>query len=111
MKIVLLVLLAFVAVARAKAGGGAIIGVLGAGQAVNDQLNRLLDNLGDTQSCNAAGCCIWNDWMSRDQQARIQKVFDNCRFSKEKRTFGFVNGRYYCYYTPTACTQFGNSLD
>jgi len=111
MKITLLVVLACVAATLAVPAGGkaeAAAAALGVGV---DQLNRLLDNLGADEECNVAGCCIWNDWKSRDQQARIQKTYYNCRYSKVKRTFGIPNGRYYCYYSATACEGFGNSLD
>ena len=31
---------------------------------------------------NEAIYCIWNDWGSRDQVAKIQGTFTNCRFSR-----------------------------
>merc|ERR1719369_1341000 len=55
--------------------------------------------------------CMWNDWESRDQQARIQRTYNRCRFSRAKRTWGFVNGRWYCLYTQAACQGLGNALD
>ena len=44
-----------------------------------EQLNNLLNNLGDNEKCNAAGCCLLNDWKSRDQQSRIQRTYKRCR--------------------------------
>merc|ERR1712062_165741 len=110
MKIALLLALAFVAAARAVPAGKSKTAAAALGVGV-EQLNNLLNNLGDSETCNAAGCCLWNDWQSRDQQSRIQRTYNRCRYSKQKRTFGIPNGRYYCYYSAEACAGFGNSLD
>merc|ERR1712183_64842 len=107
MKIALLVVLACVAAARAVPAKGSA----SAAAAALGIATELLNNLGNDGSCNAAGCCIWNDWKSRDQQSRIQKTYKNCRYSKAKKTFGINNGRYYCFYSPDVCRGFGNSLD
>merc|ERR1711997_477594 len=105
MKIALLVVLACVAAARAVPAGGSAAAAAALGVGV-EQLNNLIANLGDDETCNAAGCCIWNDWQSRDQQAWIQRTYNRCRYSKVKRTFGIPNGRYYCYYSAAACRGF-----
>ena len=78
MKIALLVVLACVAAAQAAVvkGSAAAAAALGIGV---KQLDKLLANLGDDERCNAAGCCIWNDWKSRDQQSKIQRTYNNCR--------------------------------
>jgi len=55
--------------------------------------------------------CHWNDWQARDQRARLEKTFDNCRFSRAKRTFGVVNGRWYCTMTKAGCSAKGHNLD
>merc|ERR1712062_200068 len=85
MKIALLLALAFVAAARAVPAGKSKTAAAALGVGV-EQLNNLLNNLGDSETCNAAGCCLWNDWQSRDQQSRIQRTYNRCRYSKQMRT-------------------------
>ena len=41
---------------------------------------RVLDSVTDYYYEDAAMLCYWNDWKARDQQARIQKTYNNGRF-------------------------------
>ena len=43
-------------------------------------VDKLVDDLGVTETSNAAGYCVWNDWRARDQQAHIQRVYNHCRW-------------------------------
>ena len=60
---------------------------------------------------NAAMMCYWNDWKSRDQVAHTQKTYNNGRFSREKRFWGIVYGRWYCVYKQAALIALGHELD
>ncbi|KAK2572971.1 hypothetical protein P5673_001992 [Acropora cervicornis] len=53
----------------------------------------------------------WNDWGARDQRAHIEKTFKHGRFSREKRTLGIVNGRWYCCFKQAALKAKGHPLD
>lgn len=82
--------------------------------AVNEALKLgvgVLDNISESYYENDAMFAYWNDWQARDQQARIQKTFDNGRFSRKKRTLGIVNGRWYCCYKQDALISLGQELD
>merc|ERR1712212_41725 len=88
----------------AKGASGAqaetVRGVLNAGKGV-------LDNISKSYYENPAYVCYWNDWRSRDSRARIFKTYRNGRFSRQKRTWGFVNGRWYCTYKQDALKVLG----
>merc|ERR1712112_172831 len=43
--------------------------------------DSIINALGTDDTENEAGWCIWNDWQSRDQRARIEGVYNHCRFS------------------------------
>ena len=58
--------------------GGAVAGTLIA-EIGMEALNDLISNLGESETSNGAGSCIWNDWYSRDLQATIHRVYNNCR--------------------------------
>merc|ERR1712179_664177 len=73
--------------------------------------NKALDELSASFYENEAVWCIWNDWQARDQQARIQRTYANGRYSREKRVFGVVSGRWYCCYKQAACKALGHRLD
>lgn len=60
---------------------------------------------------NEAMIAWWNDWRARDQRAHIEKTFNHGRFSREKRTLGFVNGRWYCCFKQAALKAKGHPLD
>merc|ERR1712179_557661 len=71
--------------------------------------NKALDELSASFYENEAVWCIWNDWQARDQQARIQRTYANGRYSREKRVFGVVSGRWYCCYKQAACKALGHT--
>ena len=71
-----------------------------------------LDKIGSDGIDNEAMYCVWNDWNSRDQVAKIHGTFNNCRFSKQHYALGFIpNGRIYCTYKREVCLELGNRLD
>ena len=71
-----------------------------------------LDKLSTSHYENAGLICWWNEWQSRDQRARIEKTFNNGRFSRVRRTiFGIPNGRWYCCMTQAALLSKGQKLD
>ena len=73
--------------------------------------NEALDSISENTFENEAMYCIWNDWESRDQRARINKTFKNGRWSQQKRTLGAPNGRWYCTYMQKALKALGQPLD
>mmetsp|Transcript_59994 Transcript_59994/g.98098 ORF Transcript_59994/g.98098 Transcript_59994/m.98098 type:complete len:97 (+) Transcript_59994:39-329(+) len=70
-----------------------------------------LNSISDHYFENEAMIAWWNDWKARDQRARIEKTFNHGRFSREKRTLGFVNGRWYCCFTQAGLQAKGQPLD
>lgn len=91
---------------------------MAAAQAVVEALSKALelgmktlDNVSDYYFENEAMIAWWNDWKARDQRARIEKTFNHGRFSREKRTLGFVNGRWYCCFTQAGLQAKGQPLD
>lgn len=72
---------------------------------------KALDQISEYHYENEAVIAWWNDWKARDQRAHIEKTFNNGRFSRERRTFGIVNGRWYCCLTQNACRAKGQPLD
>merc|ERR1711983_194976 len=60
---------------------------------------------------DAAKVCYWNDWEARDGRARIEKTFNHGRMSKQKKTLGIPNGRWYCCYKQDALKTLGHPLD
>merc|ERR1712018_76872 len=60
---------------------------------------------------DAAKVCYWNDWEARDGRARIELTFKNGRMSKQKKTLGIPNGRWYCCYKQGALVTLGHQLD
>ncbi|XP_074658517.1 uncharacterized protein LOC141911408 [Tubulanus polymorphus] len=71
---------------------------------------NLLDSISQHYYNNKAMICYWNDWRARDARARIERTFRNCRFSRAKRTWGWVNGRWYCLMKQVACKTLGHAL-
>merc|ERR1712004_528540 len=60
---------------------------------------------------DAAKVCYWNDWAARDGRARIERTFNHGRMSKQKKTLGIPNGRWYCCYKQEALETLGHELD
>jgi hypothetical protein len=60
---------------------------------------------------NEAMICWWNDWAARDQRARIEKTYNHGRFSRQKRIFAIVSGRWYCCFTQQGLLSKGWALD
>ncbi|XP_071942331.1 uncharacterized protein [Antedon mediterranea] len=58
-----------------------------------------LDKISGYYYENEAMIAWWNDWKARDQRARIEKTYIHGRFSRERRTLFFPNGRWYCCFT------------
>ncbi|XP_074658002.1 uncharacterized protein LOC141910981 [Tubulanus polymorphus] len=71
----------------------------------------LLDSISKYYFANEAMVCYWNKWQDRDARAHIEKAYNNCRFSHAKRTWGWVNGRWYCVMKQLACKTLGHRLD
>ncbi|XP_074658455.1 uncharacterized protein LOC141911352 [Tubulanus polymorphus] len=71
----------------------------------------LLGNISNHYYNNEAMVCYWNDWKARDARAHIERTFRKCRFSRAKRTWGIVNGRWYCTMKQAACKALGHRLD
>merc|ERR1712001_495031 len=94
----------------AIAAVGAIVGGEIAAKAVDVGVGEL-GGLFESYYENDGLICHWNDWKARDQRARIEKTYYNCRFSRAKRTFGITNGRWYCTMKQLACLGKGHKLD
>jgi hypothetical protein len=82
-----------------------------AAQAVIDRANAVLDNISESYYENNEVYAFWNDWEARDQRARVEGTYNNGRFSREKRTLGFVNGKWYCCLKRDAAIAKGLRLD
>merc|ERR1719367_1105425 len=72
---------------------------------------QVLDGIFDSFYEDAAKVCYWNDWQARDGRARIEKTYRHGRFTKQKRTLGIPNGRWYCCYKQDALLTLGHDLD
>ena len=83
----------------------------GAVEAATTSLSHVLDSLAAYNYEDEYVYAVWNDWQSRDQVARMQKTFNSGRYSREKRTLGFVNGRWYICYKQAALKALGHKLD
>jgi len=94
-------------VAAVVAGSASELGALQR-KAIDAGLS-VLNSLSDNEFSNEALYCIWNDWESRDQVARIQCTYNGGRFSKVYRTLGIPNGRWYCTYKKSAYEALGHS--
>lgn len=70
-----------------------------------------LDSISEHYFENEAMIAWWNDWKARDQRAKIEKTYNHGRFSREKRTLGIVNGRWYCCFTQDGLRAKGQPLD
>ena len=81
-----------------------------AGKALDFGLKEL-DKLSTEYYENEGIICWWNDWKARDQRARIEKTFNNGRFSRVRRTLGVPNGQWYCCMTQAALLSKGHRLD
>jgi len=69
-----------------------------------------VENLSSNYLDNEAVFCMWNEWESRDQRARIECTFDGGRFSHAKKGFlGITNGRWYCAYKQEAYKALGHT--
>lgn len=62
----------------------------------------LLKNLNDYYFEDEAKACYWNEWRERDNRARIERTYNQGRFSYDKKTFFFNNGKWYCAYKQVA---------
>merc|ERR1711878_238190 len=71
----------------------------------------VLDSVMTSFHEDAAKVCYWNDWRARDGRAKIEKTFNNGRMSKQKKTLGIPNGRWYCCYKQDALVTLGHKLD
>merc|ERR1711894_344959 len=71
----------------------------------------VLDSVMTSFYDDAAKVCYWNDWEARDGRARIERTFAHGRMSKQKKTLGIPNGRWYCCYKQDALVQLGHDLD
>ncbi|XP_074658518.1 uncharacterized protein LOC141911409 [Tubulanus polymorphus] len=71
---------------------------------------NLLDSISQHYYTNKAMTCYWNDWRARDARARIERTFRHCRFSRYKRIWGWVSGRWYCLMKQVACKTLGHAL-
>ncbi|XP_074658514.1 uncharacterized protein LOC141911406 [Tubulanus polymorphus] len=71
---------------------------------------NLLDSISQHYYTNEAMTCYWNDWRARDARARIERTFRHCRFSRYKRIWGWVSGRWYCLMKQVACKALGHAL-
>merc|ERR1712124_90226 len=71
----------------------------------------VLDSVMTSYYDDAAKVCYWNDWEARDGRARIERTFDHGRMSKQKKTPGIPNGRWYCCYKQDALVTLGHALD
>merc|ERR1712044_31483 len=71
----------------------------------------VLDSVMTSFHEDAAKVCYWNDWRARDGRARIEKTFNHGRMSKQKKTLGIPNGRWYCCYKQEALKTLGHPLD
>ena len=71
----------------------------------------ILDQVTAYTFSNKAMECLWEDWKGRDGKAHTFKTYNECRFSYPKRTFGFVDGTWYCTMTQDACETLGHNLD
>jgi hypothetical protein len=60
------------------------------------QVSSVLENISEYFYENETMCAFWNDWEGRDARARQERSYNNGRFSYEKKTWGFANGRWYC---------------
>ena len=78
---------------------------------VKGQVAKFLNNFTDYYKEDEDVCMFWNSWQDRDQRARIEKTLKYGRFSREKRTLGIVNGRWYCCYTTKGARKRGIPLD
>jgi len=96
--------------AEAGAAAAGQVGLAAAAKALDVGL-MALESISTSYFENEGVLCWWNDWESRDQRARIEKVFDNGRFSRQHRTLGIPNGRWYCAMTQAALLSKGHKLD
>ena len=67
-----------------------------AGKIAISKASDTLDNISEYKFENEWYFAIWNDHAGRDGRASIERTYNNGRWSIEKRTLGFVNGRWYC---------------
>lgn len=75
-------------------------------------LNTIMESYRDTLFYENEGMMAWwNDWKSRDEKARMEKTYNNGRFSHEHKTLGIKNGRWYCCMTQAALQGKGLALD
>ncbi|XP_074658515.1 uncharacterized protein LOC141911407 [Tubulanus polymorphus] len=91
-----------------RAGGAAV-----ATEAIKAALSlgtNLLDSISKHYYTNEAMTCYWNDWRARDARARIERTFRHCRFSRAKRIWGWVSGKWYCLMKQVACKALGHAL-
>merc|ERR1712018_198088 len=66
----------------------------------------VLDSVMTSFHEDAAKVCYWNDG-----RAHIEKTFNHGRMSKQKKTLGIPNGRWYCCYKQGALVTLGHQLD
>merc|ERR1712083_127996 len=91
--------------------GAAIAGTAVAQNAAKlvDKGLSILNSIPSDVLDNEALYCAWNDWASRDQRAHIECTYGGGRFSRQHRTLGIPNGRWYCVYKQEAYEALGHT--
>ena len=82
-----------------------------AGAAAGAVVVKVTDNLENYYNEKADVYEFWNDWQARDQRSHLEGTHNQGRFSREHRTLGIVNERWYCCLTRKGAIKRNIPLD